>query len=126
MFRLRGRTQEEIIDGLRLHRQGNGGDGEVSHITIDVSPKQEEIPEDELPPEQQTFTIDNETMGKFWHSDDDLNDFEIHVDPPEIQLPIFRRLGEPDAAGHYSMEELLGNSYMGSLTGLANYRLHGR
>ncbi len=110
LFRLRGRTQEEIIEGLRVHRQGEHG--EIKAPSVDLSPQSSEIAEHELPPEQQTFIIDNQTMDQFWKNDDDLNDFPIHIVPPEIQFPIFRRLGEPDAAGQHSMEELLGNAYL--------------
>ena len=110
LFRLRGRTQEEIIEGLRVHRQGEHG--EIKAPSIDLSPQSSEVAEHELPLEQQTFTIDNQTMGQFWQNDDDLNDFPIHIVPSEIQFPIFRRLGEPDAAGQHSMEELLGNAYL--------------
>ena len=109
LFRLRGRTQEEIIEGLRLHRLGKSIPKKAAKPKIKIL---DDISEEDLPPEQQSLTIDNETMGQFWWNEDGLNDFEIHVAPPEIQLPIFRRLGEPDAAGHYSLEELLGNSYM--------------
>ena len=51
-------------------------------------------------------------MKNFWHGTNNLQDFPIHIKAPEVQFPVIKRLGEPDAAGQYSLEELLGNSYM--------------
>ncbi len=106
LFRLRGRTQEQILDGLRRHRVGD-----VSEV--DFSPLEDsELSDEDLPAEQQPLVLDEETMKNFWHGSNNLHDFPIHIHAPEVQFPIIKRLGEPDAAGRYSLEELLGNSYM--------------
>lgn len=106
LFRLRGRTQEQILDGLRRHRIGDAPD------EIPVKEDAETSEEEDLPIEQQPLVLDDETMKNFWHGSNNLYDFPIHIEAPEVQFPIIKRLGEPDAAGRYSLEELLGNSYM--------------
>ena len=110
LFRLRGRTQEQIIEGLRRHRLADVDQGALAEMELPLS--LEELDEEGLPLEQQPLTIDNETMSKFWVNDDTLADFPIRITAPEINLPIFKRLGEPDAAGNYSMQELLANAYL--------------
>lgn len=110
LFRLRGRTQQQIIEGLRRHRLADVDQGTLAELELPLS--LEELDEEGLPLEQQPLTIDNETMSKFWVNDDTLADFPIRITAPEINLPIFKRLGEPDAAGNYSMQELLANAYL--------------
>lgn len=105
LFRLRGRTQEQILDGLRRHRIGDAGN-------LPIDEESTEPTEEELPIEQQPLVLDDEVMKNFWHGSNNLHDFPIHIEAPEVQFPIIKRLGEPDAAGRYSLEELLGNSYM--------------
>ena len=105
LFRLRGRTQEQILDGLRRHRIGD------TNGALPVN-EENEPGEEELPAEQQPLVLDDETMKEFWRGSNNLHDFPIHIKAPEVQFPIIKRLGEPDAAGRYSLEELLGNSYM--------------
>ncbi|NSW52659.1 MAG: SWIM zinc finger family protein [Anaerolineae bacterium] len=110
LFRLRGRTQEQIIEGLRRHRLAD-----IEHLgpaNVSLLPTDDDLDDDDLPLEQQTLTLDNETMSRFWINDDKLTDFPIRVAAPELQFPIIKRLGEPDAAGMYSLEELLGNAYL--------------
>lgn len=106
LFRLRGRTQEQILDGLRRHRIG---DVEAVELPVHES---EESDEEDLPFEQQPMELDEALMANFWHGTNNLHDFPIHINAPEVQFPILKRLGEPDAAGQYSLEELLSNSYM--------------
>lgn len=109
LFRLRGRTQEQILDGLRRHRLGENG--EVKQPAKPETPSTEE----ELPPMQQPLDIEElneEQMKNFWRGTNNLHDFTIHITAPEVQFPILKRLGEPDAAGPHSLEELLSNSYM--------------
>jgi uncharacterized Zn finger protein len=107
LFRLRGRTQEQILDGLRRHRIGDVVD--VDHLPVEEAT---EVNEEDLPIEQQPLVLDEKMMENFWHGTNNLHDFPIHIKAPEVQFPVIKRLGEPDAAGHYSLEELLGNSYM--------------
>lgn len=110
LFRLRGRTQEQILEGLRRHRLGD--------VQLEKPEESEEIDEeieqndDDLPIEQKRLKFDDQVMKNFWHGSNHLDDFPIHIKAPEVQFPIIKRLGEPDAAGHYTLEELLGNSYM--------------
>ena len=110
LFRLRGRTQEQILDGLRRHRLGDGEKLNLSERDIDA--EEETSSEEDLPIEQQHLILDEAVMDNFWCGSNHLQDFPIHIHTPEVQFPIIKRLGEPDAAGQYSLEELLGNAYM--------------
>lgn len=91
LFRMRGRTQENILQALRLRRTGS--DAPV------------ETPE----PEEETAAPALEAgISRFWEMGLGLEDFSVNVQQPQIPLPLFKRLGEPDVAGQHSLEENLG------------------
>ncbi|MBN2047593.1 MAG: SWIM zinc finger family protein [Anaerolineaceae bacterium] len=110
LFRLRGRTQEQIIEGLRRHRLGEID--ETSAEAAELIPQSEEVAEEDLPPESQPLEFDDSTLNEFWQNEDDLRTLSINITAPEITFPIFKRLGEPDAAGSSSLQEMLGNAYL--------------
>jgi uncharacterized Zn finger protein len=115
IFRLRGYTQEQIINGLRKHRLGvdavitaaDTGAATREEATDTASEDDDEAAMGPLPD-----VFDDEALHEFWRAPDDLADFPVRIQAPEVQFPIIKRLGEPDAAGRYSLSELLGNTYM--------------
>lgn len=97
LFRLRGRTQEQILDGLR-QRRSSAGEGFESV-------------ENAVEPEEAYIAPLEETVGRFWELADPLDDFAVHVALPSIDLPILKRLGEVDFTQGYSLNDLLGSAY---------------
>ena len=73
LFRLRGKTQEEILASLGT------GQGEMETA---VSPQY--IPAQPL----------TESLNSFWQTD--LEGFAVHITPSEEPYPLLERLGEPD------------------------------
>jgi uncharacterized Zn finger protein len=94
LFRMRGRSQQEILDGLEKRR----GSSDVS--------EDEEIEIEEQPGETLESKIEN-----FWETGPGLKNVEVNVVPPKLELPLLKRLGQPDFANRYSMEEVLGPAY---------------
>lgn len=115
IFRLRGYTQEQIINGLRKHRLGvdavmAAADAGKPSQAEDSDIGEEE--DDEASLGQLPDVFDDEALDEFWCAPDDLADFPVRIQAPEVQFPIIKRLGEPDAAGRYRLSDLLGNTYM--------------
>ncbi len=77
LFRLRGRSQEQILQGLRQRRAGQVAEGEEF----------EDEPETVIPLE--------ETLGHFWSLADPLEPFQVTIKTPSIEMPLLKRLGEP-------------------------------
>jgi len=97
LFRLRGRTQEQILEGLRKRR-------------TNVAEQQVEEPEEEQLAEESIPALE-ETLDYFWETASDLDSFAVNVKPPAFPLPILKRLGEPDFPGQIPLEEVLGDAY---------------
>ncbi|MCL4560932.1 MAG: SWIM zinc finger family protein [Chloroflexi bacterium] len=94
LFRLRGRTQEQVMKALRQRRSGGreprGSEGE-------------EEPEAVLPLDQR--------MDDFWQAGEGLARFQVNLKIPEVHIPLLRRLGEPDFAGNTSLQVELSGAY---------------
>jgi uncharacterized Zn finger protein len=79
LFRLRGRSQEQILEAMRQRRADQQADFEDEF--------EEEEPEEIVPLE--------ETLPSFWDMGEPLESFPVTLKPPVIALPILKRLGEP-------------------------------
>ncbi len=75
LFRLRGKTQEEILASLRP------GDGEMETA---VTPQYGRAPSLSA------------SLHEFWQPGPELAHFSVHIAPPEEPYPLLARLGEPD------------------------------
>jgi uncharacterized Zn finger protein len=94
IFRMRGRSQDEILQGLRQRRTGQG-----------------EL-ETETPAELEVVRpLDEEDLAHFWEIGPGLENFSVNVQRPSIALPLLKRLGEPDFARQYPLETFLGSAY---------------
>ncbi|MEW5869660.1 MAG: SWIM zinc finger family protein [Chloroflexota bacterium] len=91
LFRLRGRSQEQILQGLRQRRAGQDAE-------VDEAEKEEE-PEVSLPLE--------ESLAHFWQSSEPLEQFSVNIKPPAIEVPLLKRLGEPAYAAEPGLQYLL-------------------
>lgn len=81
LFKLRGKTQEEITITLRKKRTINI---ENQYNTEDISYSEKNEQKDEL-----LFPIDDFWTGK------ELNSFSVNISPPEVSAAIIKRLGTP-------------------------------
>ncbi len=93
IFRLRGRTQEQIIQELRKRRAGND----------DVADEEAEEPEVIIPLEEQ---IEN-----FWDVRAPLEGFSVSIRPPAIEMPLLKRLGEANFAPEPGLQSILSAAY---------------
>jgi uncharacterized Zn finger protein len=76
LFRLRGRTEEQILDALRACRAAAGDAGEAEEPEETVAP---------LPPD----------FAAFWEMEPSLEHFKVAIKPPATDLPVLKRLGQP-------------------------------
>jgi uncharacterized Zn finger protein len=92
LFRMRGRSKEQVLEGLRLHR--GGPVEEVVHTQVEeVNKALESNPE------------------LFWEPGDQLDSFSVQVNSPKIKLPILRRLGQPEIIRNFLLEDELNAAY---------------
>lgn len=92
LFRLRGRTQDEILAGLRARHGAATGDA-VAH---------EREPEEEFAEPGPPLAGE---MTTFWRMAHPLETFTTHIAPPAVRLPALQRLGpapfaDTDLAAH--------------------------
>lgn len=81
IFRLRGRSNEEILTELRKRRGGQGGEIALP----DEPPAEEEIPVRQLPVEPESFY-------SLTHS---LDTFSLSFREPSVEMGVLKRLGDP-------------------------------
>jgi uncharacterized Zn finger protein len=82
LFRLRGRSQEQILQELRLRRAG-----------------QEAIEEPEEEDEPEPITPLEAVLENFWDLGESLDQFTVSIKPPALETPLLRRLGEAPFMG---------------------------
>lgn len=95
IFRLRGRTQEQILNGLHSRRGGNG------HA---VSSEGAALPEPPAP------DLEDE-MQHFWTLRKPLEGLSFSLRASPVEMPVLRRLGEPAFMGNESLRDLLAEVY---------------
>ena len=92
LFRLRGRSQEQILEALRARRAEAGGfeedSDEADEIVIPLT----------------------ETIGSFWELGHPLTHFKTNIKPPVTDLPLLKRLGQPNFMDE-DIFRLLGPAY---------------
>jgi len=98
LFRMRGRTQEQILTGLRLRRAGKAVETQLPrrippHISPEDGPRLED-------------TLDN-----YWQIDRDMQNFSVKIAAPEIPQPVLKRLGEPDFIRDLTLQSQLEEAY---------------
>jgi uncharacterized Zn finger protein len=90
LFRLRGRTEEQLTRALRAQR------GEESS-------EEDTEPGSEAPPLE-------EEIESFWEAKPTLEDVKVSIKPPAVELSVLRRLGQPGFVGE-DLERLLAPGY---------------
>jgi len=97
LFRLRGRTQEQILAGLRGRRAEMEEDDGTPSLTM-------------LPVEETDPSPLPEDPATFWRWDASLDDFPIQPKAPDVSLGVLQRLGQP-AFAHPNLRTTLGLAY---------------
>ncbi|GAB4411850.1 MAG: hypothetical protein Fur0044_06070 [Anaerolineae bacterium] len=92
LFRLRGRTQEQILAALRERRAAGGAEDEAEEEIAEVAPPLAE------------------SLAHFWQLGQPLTHFKTTIKPPITSLPILKRLGQPSFLSE-DVEHLLGPAY---------------
>jgi len=93
IFRLRGRTQEQVMQELRKRRAGSDETDE------------EEVEEAEL------IIPLKEQIKNFWDVRAPLEGFAVSIRPPSIEVPLLKRLGEPNFVPELGLQSILSNAY---------------
>lgn len=93
LFRLRGRTQEQILEALRERRaEAAGAEDDVEEM------------------EEEAVTPLAETLASFWDMGQPLAQFKTTIKPPVTEFPILKRLGQPSFLSD-NLIPLLGPAY---------------
>lgn len=98
LFRMRGRTQEQILTGLRLRRAGKAVETQ--------QPRR--IPPHTLPEDGPRL---EDTLDHYWQIGRDLHQFSVKMSPPEFPQPLLKRLGEPDFVRELTLQSQLEEAY---------------
>lgn len=93
LFRLRGRSQEQLMAELRARRAGAA---------------EEDLEEDEA--EEPAIPL-TETLADFWGANRPLEPVRTAVKGPAVELPILKRLGQPSFLAGDNLIRLLGPAY---------------
>jgi uncharacterized Zn finger protein len=90
LFRLRGRTREELTAALRA-RRGSFGSAGAARQAADTSAVPAPEPE---PPANDDVSVD-----RFWEHGPELDDLHFEIRPPDVPGAILRLLGRPPGWG---------------------------
>jgi len=97
LFRLRGRSREQIIEALRARREASGA--ENSALAEQPAPYMADAP----PPLE-------ESLETFWRPGGSLEHFSASIRPPAAPLAVLHRLGQPNFVDQ-NLEQVLGPLY---------------
>jgi uncharacterized Zn finger protein len=89
LFRLRGRTREELMAGLRERRGSFGSAGAARQAAEKSAP-----PDPELEPPADDVPVD-----RFWEHGPELEDLHFEIRPPDMPGAVLRLLGRPPGWG---------------------------
>jgi len=92
IFRLRGRTQEQVMQELRKRRAGDEATEEEAEEIEAVIPLEEQI-------------------ANFWDVRAPLEGFSVSIRPPAIEMPLLKRLGEANFVPEAGIQNLLSAAY---------------
>jgi uncharacterized Zn finger protein len=102
LFKLRGRTREEIIEALRVKRADSLA-AETTSSVIVVEAGQGT---------QTALLRLEDNVATFWHAGEELETFQVHPGQPEVARAVLKRLGDaPFAIGKQNMSDFLAGAY---------------
>ena len=98
LFRMRGRSKEQILTGLRQRRAGT------------PSPVENSTPKRHIRTHEDRFRLE-EHLEHYWQAGPELVDFSAQVRSPSIPQPLLKRLGEPDFIRDLTLHSQLEEAY---------------
>lgn len=93
IFRLRGRTQEQVMQELRKRRAGG-----------------EEVVAEEAEEAEAVIPLE-ERLSKFWDLGAPLEGFSVSIRPPAIEMPLLKRLGAANFVSEPGIQSWLSAAY---------------
>ena len=106
LFTMRGRTQEELLDGLRARRATVGGKGSAAPATSEVRASDEDDGAESVPRPL------SELLDRFWRSGPELERFQVSPLATEAPDALLRRLGPLEASGEaIDLPTILASTY---------------
>jgi uncharacterized Zn finger protein len=108
LFRLRGRTREELTAALRARRVSFGSAG-AARAAASAATARPEAAQAEAPAAER---VEELSLERFWTYDLELDGLTFEIHPPEVPGAIVRLLGPPPGwAGHDELAETLQDLY---------------
>ncbi len=98
IFRMRGRTEEQIMEALRQRR---GAESILESSSFGENAASSE-------PEKPRFP---QTLQNFWDIGPKIDEVNVQVKMPNIPQPLLKRLGEPEFASQLTLQGQLEESY---------------
>ncbi len=88
IFRLRGKSKNEIMEVLRAQRATETGAAKAKQVSPKAKPPKKKSPPEKIVPLEQLVNV-------FWRNDDTLDDFRVNVRAAEVDAVAVKRLGAP-------------------------------
>jgi uncharacterized Zn finger protein len=93
IFRLRGRTQEQVMQALRQRRAGR-----------------QDTVEEEMEEAEAAIPLE-ESLSNFWDLGAPVEGFSVSIRPPVIEMPLLKRLGEANFVPEPGIQSWLSTAY---------------
>jgi uncharacterized Zn finger protein len=93
LFRMRGRSQEQILEALRQRR-------------IDTGEPEDEVEEEPVEKSDQSDPLEA-SIDHFWEPVEPLDSFPLTMRLATVEMPLLQRLGEPAFLGGHSLQTTL-------------------
>ena len=97
LFRMRGRSQDQLLSALRQRRSGSSA--------VATQPRRS------LRPVGEDFARLEDSMKNYWEIGPALHQFSAQVRAPAIPQPLLKRLGEPDFVRDLTLQNQLEDVY---------------
>jgi uncharacterized Zn finger protein len=94
LFRLRGRTREELTSALRARRVAFGSTGGVPSVMPDELP--DDVEDEDAAGGEAVLSV-----GPFWRTGPELDDLHFEIRSPDVPGAVLRLLGPPPAWGSH-------------------------
>jgi uncharacterized Zn finger protein len=112
LFRLRGRSQEEVLQGLSKRRSASaaaeGSEETAPDPGLDPSKDANGNPPDNV---EDTDRPPTRNARTFWGFAAPLDDFSVAIRPPAVAMPLLQRLGDPDLMGRLDVQSMFKEAY---------------
>jgi len=98
LFRMRGRTEDQIMEALRQRR---GAEADMASPVYGTPAQNSEAEKPRFP----------QTLENFWNIGPQIDEVNVQVKMPNLAQPLLKRLGEPEFASQLTLQGQLEESY---------------